>query len=172
MDRRRIRRLRKGVSPCSTRHTVPQACPRRSMSLVGHVHARSGHKQFTSMPRQRPRQARRAASALGGSTTSMVTAEVSRACSNRLPVPPFRPRRSMPLVGHVHATGGHERVTFMHRERPRQDRGAASALGGSTTCAATLEEGSACSNHLTVPPSCSKRSMWLVGHVHATGAHH
>ena len=48
--------------------------------------------------------------------------------SNRLPVPPFRPRRSMSLVGHVHATGGHERVTFMHRERPRQDQGAASAL--------------------------------------------
>ena len=152
--------------------------PRRSMWIVGQVHATSGHDGHTILHRERSRQDRRAASAFGGSTTCTVKdvllygdAKGVSACSNHLTVPPFCPRRSMWLVGHVHATGGHDRHTFLHRRSLRQDQGAASAFGGSTTCTATAKGVSACSNHLTVPPFCPRRSMWLVGHVRATGAH-
>ena len=112
--------------------------------LVGQFHATGGHDRHTFLHRRSLRQDRGAASAFGGSTTCTATAKWVSACSNHLTVPPFRPRRSMWLVGHVHATGGHEKVTVMHRERPRQDQGAASAFGGSTTCTATEKGVSAC----------------------------
>ena len=46
----------------------------------------------------------------------------------------WRASRSRPLhaVETWISTGGHERVIFMHRERPRQDPRAAAALSGST----------------------------------------
>ena len=159
------------MSSCSNHLTVPPCRPRRSMWLVGHVHATGGHDRHHSLHRERPRQHRRAASAFGGSTTSTATAKRVSACSNHLTVPACRPRRSMWLVGHVHATGGHDRHHSLHRERPRQHRRAASAFGGSTTSTATAEWVSTCSNRLTVPPFRPRRSMRLVGHVHATGGH-
>ena len=99
-----------------------------SPSCIVTDRGKTGERHLLFVDRRRLRRPKGGVSLLESSHRAAIT-------------PPAIDRRSMSLVGHVHATGGHERATFMHRERPRQDQRAASALGGSTTSTATTEQG-------------------------------